>query len=51
MLIERGADVSTQDKHGQTPLYLAGKLEIADRAWRECVSPEQGRPDPGVSRD
>jgi hypothetical protein len=40
--------VSALDKHGQTPLHLAGKveLEVADRAWRECVSLEQGTAGP-----
>ena len=38
MLIERGADVSDQNKDGQTPLYLAsqaGRLEVA-RMLIEC---------------
>jgi ankyrin repeat protein len=50
MLIERGADVSAQDKDGRTPLHLAfqrGQLGIA----RTLVDRGAGVPDPDQDND
>ena len=59
MLIEHGEDVSAQDKHSQDSVTSGiasspGRRSDADRAWCECVSPEQGWPNTitsGISRE